>query len=273
LIFDGWRLQGRIMTMCNSVNRCLMGLIFFPALLLQGCATSPNTGTAQLDQRFAATAADLEQKTDADSLAAAGLLRSSEPDLALDLLRHARAAAPERADLAWLEIEMCRRVPTCDSEPEEARLRALDASNGAGWLNALARAATAKNEPATRAALSALGHTARVDVYRTTLIAHLTPPIADGKKVPLRESLLVVIGILAADAIPVYHVTSGLCKGDSLSADMIADCRAVALAFERGDTDLTEMLGVTVAKRVWPADSAEWREASEARRVYEYRTA
>ena len=31
------------------------------------------------------------------------------------------------------------------------------------------------------------------------------------------------------------------------------------------------MIGVSIAKRVWPQDSPEWNSAAEARRVYEYR--
>jgi hypothetical protein len=33
------------------------------------------------------------------------------------------------------------------------------------------------------------------------------------------------------------------------------------------------MIGVAIAKRVWPEDSAEWKAAAEERRVYEYRSA
>jgi hypothetical protein len=53
----------------------------------------------------------------------------------------------------------------------------------------------------------------------------------------------------------------------------VRDCRGVALAFERGDTDVTQMVGARIAKRVWPADSTEWARASEARRIHEHRFA
>jgi hypothetical protein len=49
-------------------------------------------------------------------------------------------------------------------------------------------------------------------------------------------------------------------------------CRGVAQAFEQGDTYITEMIGVAIAKRVWPEQSVEWRAASEARQVFEYRS-
>jgi hypothetical protein len=49
-------------------------------------------------------------------------------------------------------------------------------------------------------------------------------------------------------------------------------CRGVAKALQNGDTYLTEMFGVVIAKRVWPEDSPEWKAATEERRVYDYRS-
>jgi hypothetical protein len=36
---------------------------------------------------------------------------------------------------------------------------------------------------------------------------------------------------------------------------------------------ITEMMGVVIAKRVWPEGSAPWQAAAQRRRVYEYRSA
>lgn len=41
----------------------------------------------------------------------------------------------------------------------------------------------------------------------------------------------------------------------------------------RGDTYITEMMGVAIAKRVWPPESAAAQAAAEARRVFRYRSA
>jgi hypothetical protein len=93
-----------------------------------------------MDHRFELAISRLEEKTDADSLAAAGLLRTVDrkPDVAVDLLARATGQAPERADLAWLQIQICQRVSSCNAELLEAQLRVLDPSNGAGWLHAVA---------------------------------------------------------------------------------------------------------------------------------------
>jgi hypothetical protein len=53
---------------------------------------------------------------------------------------------------------------------------------------------------------------------------------------------------------------------------IVETCRGVARALQRGDTYLTEIIGITIAKRVWPENSAEWKEAAKARRVYDYRS-
>jgi hypothetical protein len=35
---------------------------------------------------------------------------------------------------------------------------------------------------------------------------------------------------------------------------------------------VTEMIGVAIAKRVWPEETPEWKAAAEERRVYDYRS-
>jgi hypothetical protein len=252
----------------HSVIRFSAVVILLLTSVLQGCAT------ARMERHLKQAVGSLQQKSDADSLAAAGLLSPSEgkSGLAVELLTSATAVAPERADLAWLSIQICRGVTACDPEPEVARLRTLDPSNGAGWLNAVARVNASDNEAARNAVLSELARAQRVDIYWTTLIVHLTRALADTRKISLEEALVTVIGVLAAQAIPAYSATSSLCKGERLNNDeVIQDCRRVALSFEQGDTFITEMIGVAIAQRVWPADSAEWNAAAEQRRVSKYR--
>jgi hypothetical protein len=89
-----------------------------------------------------------------------------------------------------------------------------------------------------------------------------------------QEALVTIIGYQAAAAIPVYEAAAKACKGERLErAEASEACRGIASAFQKGDTYLTEMIGVSIAKRVWPEDSPEWKAAAEERRVYEYRSA
>ena len=119
------------------------------------CLLSPLLGSPALSETEEARAARhtegaitaLTHLTDADSLAAAGLLNlAKHNDQSLSLIARATAAAPERADLAWLLAQVCRQLAPCDPEPVERRLRVLDPSNGAGWLGALARDSAARND-------------------------------------------------------------------------------------------------------------------------------
>ena len=243
--------------------------------LLQGCAASQAAHAARAQRDLQRAVSVLEKKTDADSLAAAGLMSSFQtgPGVALAMLARATSVAPERADLAWLDIQSCRQAPGCDPESRELRLRTLDPANGAAWLNAVARAGATNDEAAATAALADLARTQRVDTYWTSLVVHLTGALAASGDVPLNDALVDVIGVLAAQSMPAYRSTSELCLGQRLAnIERLEDCRRVASAFELGDTYITAMIGAVIAKRVWPVDSAQWRAADESRRVYEYRS-
>lgn len=226
-----------------------------------------------MERHLERTATQLQHQSDADSLATAGLLLVSKNRAqALELLARAEAVAPARADLVWLRLQVCQADASCDPQSEEQRLRTLSPTNGAGWLGGLTRAFKAKDEAATEAALTAIAHTERVDLYWTTLIGHLSAAAARTGTVSLDEAMLNVTGLVAAMVIPAYSPALNSCKGDRLQRDDMRDiCRGVARAFENGDTVITEMLGVAIAKRVWPEGSAEWQAAVERRRVFEYR--
>jgi len=193
--------------------RCAMGL----SLALISWVTSPSAKETKSDLQLIRAAASLIKRTDADSLAAAGLLSlSTNQKNALALIARAMEAEPGRADLAWLQAQVCRTITSCDPEPIERRLRELDPSNGAGWLGVLARANSSKNDDARDAALAAIGHSDRVDIYWTTLIARLTRATVKTKAMSLPEAEVLIIGILAAQAIPAYSAASNSCKGERL---------------------------------------------------------
>jgi hypothetical protein len=240
-------------------------------MLLAGCASSPSAMQRHLER----AATQLRHQSDADSLAAAGLfLVSKDRAQSLELLARAEGVAPTRADLVWLRLRVCQEDASCDPQSEEQRMRAVSPTNGAGWLGGLTRAFRAKDDAATDAALTAIAHSERVDLYWTTLIGHLSAAAAHTGRMSLDEAMLTVTGIVAAIAIPAYLPASNSCKGDRLERDNMRDvCRGVARALENGDTLITEMIGVAIAKRVWPEGSPEWQAAVERRRVYEYRTA
>jgi hypothetical protein len=248
-------------------------LILLIALIATACV-SQDARIAKAQKHTDQTSAVLAQMTDADSLAAAGLLSIGENQyLSLAFLVRATDAAPDRADLYWLRAMRCSELPHCDPTPIEQHLRELDPMNGAGWWVAMTRAGTTHDSQGMDAALTAISHSERVDIYWTTLIAHLTRAVANTKKMSLQESEVAIIGYLAALAVPPYQYVSTSCKGERLQQPGVTEtCRGIARAFQHGDTYLTEMMGVTIAKRVWPEESPEWKAAVEQRRVYEYRS-
>jgi len=152
-------------------------------------------------------------------------------------------------------------------------LREVDPSNAAGWVGALVRASSSNNEEAKDAALAAIGNKDRFDIYYTTLLSRLSDAVIRAHVMSSLEVAVTIIGYQAAQPIPAYEAAAKACKGDRLQrADINRACRGVASAFQRGDAYLTEMIGVTIAKRVWQEDSPEWKAAAEARRVYDYRS-
>lgn len=245
---------------------CLLSLSFVGHGTSQAKDAVP---TIQLEQTIAA----LKRMTDADSLAAAGLLSMGKHrDQSLPLIERAIAASPMRPDLIWLHAEVCMKVGSCDPVPIENRLREVDSSNAAGWSGALFRANFSNDEEAIEAALAAIGHGDRFDIYRMTLISRLSEAIIQVHKVPSQAAVVTILGYLAAEPIPGYEVAR-MCQGDRLQRAAVNEaCRGVARAFQHGDTYLTEMIGVAIAKRVWPEDSPEWKAAAEARREYNYRS-
>jgi hypothetical protein len=241
--------------------------------ILLGCATQSSQNTAS-DRQLQRAADILAGRSDTDSLAAAGLLSiPTHRDGSLVLIERAVDVAPDRPDLVWLQAQVCQQSPPCDPEPIERHLRELDPSNGAGRMGALARANASKDDEAKEAALTSISHSDHVDIYWTTIIAHLWRAIDGTKVLSPWQAEVTVIGVLAAQAIPAYSPIANACKGERLQrSDIIEVCRGIAKAFERGDSYTTEMIGVGIAKRVWPEDSPEWSVAAEARRVYDYRS-
>ena len=256
-----------------STCRIPFVLCFATAFLLHGCA-SPEAKWAKAQRMALHAVPYLEERADADSLAAAATLEfSKEPIHALALMARASGLSTARPDLVWLQLAFCLDTSGCDPEPIENHLRAIDSNNGVGWLGALERADSSGNESARDTALIAISRTERVDTYWTTLISRLVGAAIQDKKMPLETASALIIGVLSARAIPRYTPASKSCKGDRLQRiDTVDICRRVASALQRGDTILSEMIGNAITIRVWPPNSEEFLAATASKRVYNYRS-
>jgi len=204
----------------------------------------------------------------ADRLAAAALETwgaRADHAQALALADRAAAAAPDRADLAWLQVGLCLASPGCDPAAAEARLRKLDPANGVPWLDVLARAQAQRDERAVSSILEAMSRAERFDLYWTTLVWRLTGVIAASRpaagaaaqslnlqqNTPLTTALNDVTGWLSRLATRAFSsVTSACDPRRSPSTASSPDCTRIAEALQRSDTTLAEGLGLGIAQRL-----------------------
>ena len=247
---------------------CLLALA---GIVGAGCSPE-NTRTQAAQQRADEhTRRALIAAGDADSLAAAALLTAkSDTSERLALASRAAAAAPQRPDLAWLQLQECVRAPGCDVEPVEMHLRRLDPVNGAAWSGSLARSV---DDPVKReSALAAIAASERFDIYWNPLIVHTANALMKSGRMPAPNALASAIGSGAAQWIPAFQPLTAGCKGGALGRpEALAQCRRLSAVLRRGDTYITEMLGLSIAKRLWAVGSPEYQEVIAASRVARYR--
>ena len=241
------------------------------AVVLGGCAARDATRQVNVENQAARTEAALVAAGDPDSLEAAAIL-GDDPESRLRLIGRAATAAPARPDILWWQLQLCSRVASCDPQPLAAHLHALDPGNGAVWAAALERGARLKDAAALQATLAAIANSERFSVYWNQSIAHTAGAVIRVRAMEPKSAFVAAIGAAAAQTIPYKRMTD-FCRGRTLQqAADLATCRRLATVLGRGDTYLTEMVGLYLARRVWPERSAEYRAALEARRVAQYRT-
>jgi hypothetical protein len=230
---------------------------------------------AQHDERLRRLQAELAARADADSLAASALFARelAEPATAtpLDLAARAVAAAPQRADLVMLELQLCETAPGCDTAPLEVRLSQLDPDNGMPWAYALLRADHANLNAPWRAARAALSQSQRITLYWNTLVSHLTGAAAGRQGFDTVAAMVEVIGVEAAMISPLQPVSRACSEQDVQDSAVLAQCRRIAAAFMKADTVLFEAYGSTLAIRLWPEGSAESQQITAQRRGLRYR--
>lgn len=193
-------------------------------------------------------------------------------DKGLPLIARAAAAAPQRPDLAWLHIQFCGISKGCDPAPLELHLQALDPTNGVAWLDPPRWGSGPVDTTQRRERLAAVANSERFDVYLNTTITHAVNAILKTGAMDPETALTSVLGMASAVAIPAYGLISQMCKGTVMeAADVLADCRRASAVFRRGDTNLSEVIGTTIAMRAWPEGSAEYVDALATRRTLRYR--
>jgi hypothetical protein len=164
-------------------------------------------------------------------------------------------------------------VDGCDSPPLEARLHALVPDNGAAWIDSIGRAGRRNDVVEVRKDLAAVAAARRFDTYWNTTIVHVTDAILKTHTMDSPIAFESTIGMVSALALPAYQSIVNACKGDALlDPDVLHTCQRVATVLRGGDTYLTEMIGIAIAKRAWPEGSAQYVDAVGAKRAAHYRT-
>jgi|ERR1700722_1080857 len=250
-------------------------LIGLAAIVCGGCATDGVRRQAAYDRKIQRTEQLLIAAGDADSLAAAAMLSvgpTFDPAQRLTLSARAVSKAPDRPDLVWLNLRLCTQVDTCNPEPLEAQLRALDPDNGAAWFDSIGRAGRRNDVVAVRKDLAAIATSRRFDMYWNATIVHITNAIVKSHTMDLPTALIATIGMASGTSVPAYQTILNACKGDPLlDPDVLSTCRQVSTVMRGGDTYITEMVGIAIAKRAWPEGSPTYVDAISARRVAHYR--
>lgn len=230
---------------------------------------------AQNIARLRRLQSELVAHGDPDSLVAGALvadfLAGSPNSTALELTARAVAAAPDRADLALLQLQLCENAPGCDALALETRLRQLDPQNGITWTYALARADRDNQSAAWLAARDGLAQSTRVDLYWTRTVTHLATAVA-GKAGFDTSAAVLEVTALEGSLVPTFQPLSRACQAQEIQRpDVLTQCRQIAAAFRHGDTAFVEAVGSSLAIRLWPDRSPENLAIVSERRALRYR--
>lgn len=230
------------------------------AVLLAACAGSPT-------QKSPAPATGASGN--ADELAANALTSwgsDGNASQALTQIQRAVQSAPQRPELVWLHLRICINVPGCEPEPIEAQLRKLDPGSGAVWLGPLARAQARKDARTEEQILEVMSKAAHFNVYWTTLVAQLTPPIsrlpvatsvAQAAPTPMTNALNTVVGHLSRLDTPAFTAVSTACDAQQVrEPGRRVHCDRIAQVLQRSDTILAEGIGLGIAQRLAPPNTA-----------------
>lgn len=214
-------------------------------LALAGCATTPSGPATPV------------VAAQPDALAAAALQNLGTPDSAvrdpvqaLEYARQASELAPQRPDLALLQLRLCEEQPNCEPQPLQVQLRRLAPGNGIVWLRPL-QAAQQRQDTAEQAVLrQALAQAQDFNLYWNGLIAAATPQLARHSGMSLSRSLSQA-NLLAGSLIPPVQPINDACSDIEIRDPQArAECEAIAQALQRSDTELMHTLGLRMAQRM-----------------------
>ena len=232
------------------------------AVLLAACGGAPT-------QKSTAPA-PVAESGNPDELAASALTiwsgGGARASQALALIQRAAQSAPQRPELVWLHARICMDTPGCEPQPIEAQLRRLDPASGAVWLGPLARAQARKDSRAEDQILEAMTKAGHFNVYWTTLVARLTPPVSrspvatsvtQAAPTPLTNALNSTIGYLSRITTQAFTPLSTACDAQQIrEPGRRVSCDRIGQILQKSDTTLAEGVGLGIAQRLVVPNSA-----------------
>lgn len=235
-------------------------------MALAGCASVP-TGPAQSTV-----------PAEPDALATAALQSLGMPDSAvrdpaqaLQYAREAAALAPQRADLALLQMRLCEERPACEAHPSQTQLRRLAPGNGIVWLQPLLAAQRRQDAAEQAVILQALSQAQDFNLYWNTLVARTAPLMARQSGMPLNRSLGQA-NALVSNLIPHLQPVNDACDEVQIREPLVrAQCERIAQALQRSDTELMHTLGLRMAQRMAAPASLVSMELTERINTATYR--
>jgi len=189
----------------------------------------------------------------------------------LDLIEQARALAPSRPELVWVQLTICERFK-CEARAQiAAHLQALDPDNGFAWALDLERVPPSESDAVT-AVIARMGASRKMTTYWNQLQVMMVDALAVARP---SDDLVTrgvgAIGIVAAESMPPLQVIVRACAPQQLGLrGRRAACEAMVAVMEHSDTMLTQSLALSVQKRWWPPDSPQGNILREKRRQLDY---
>ena len=248
------------------------------AVLLTACGGTPT-------QKAAAPTPSAASSRNADELTASALSLwgngAATESQALTQIQKAAQLAAERPEIVWVYLRICEVVRGCDTQPIEVQLRKLDPASGAVWLGPLGRAQARRDTAAETQILEVMSKATHFNVYWTTLIASLSPPLSrtpaavmpQPQPTPLTNAMNASIGWLSRLDTAAFTPISNACSEQRVRDPATrVRCDSIAQALRNSDTTLAEGMGLGISQRLSAQNSAASLKLQEQINTLRYQT-
>lgn len=249
------------------------------ALTLTGCASKPwhDVDLAAIRAKNDRLIKSLVTQPTPDHLATAAFLAvpfggEAKTELPMELIQRAEVLAPQRPELVWVQLALCKRLD-CDAKMRiEAHLKELDPDNGFVWTPDLERAQASGSDVAVTDAVLRIGSGSRMTLYWNELEVMLADGLTAAEP---SESLanrgVEAIGILSAQAIPSLQPMSKACRLEQFDVPgRRTACEAMLKRMEQSSTVLTQGFALSLQERWWPVGTPQREALRKKRRRLDY---